>query len=103
MGIRKVLRVSNKECFVIKDLVRYYGIEGVEGETQEWLEQHVSTCESCQNWVNSQLEEDEPIGFEEISLAEDERKLIQRVQWTFRIGIGVILLLGAWVSFWLTL
>lgn len=93
--------MNKKKCFVIKDLIRFYGRDGLEGETKKWVDEHLVTCTDCQTWIDNIREDDREEKFEDISLTDKEKALIKRVQLIFKIGIGVILFLAVWVSIWL--
>lgn len=99
MAIRMVVWMNKKKCFVIKDLIKFYGREGLEGETEKWVEEHLLKCNECRLWVDNFREDNEE--FESISLTDKEKALIKRVQLIFKLGIGVIIFLAAWVSIWL--
>lgn len=93
--------MNKKKCFVIKDLISFYGKDGLEGETKEWVDEHLMSCSDCRTWVDTLKEDDGDEEFENIKLTDNEKALIKRVQLIFKIGIGVILFLAVWVSIWL--
>ncbi|SHJ53032.1 hypothetical protein [Paramaledivibacter caminithermalis] len=91
--------MNRKKCFVIKDLIKFYGKDGLEGETKKWVDDHLLTCSDCKSWMDTYKEDNED--FENISLTDKEKALIKRVKLVFKLGIGVIIFLAAWVSIWL--
>ncbi|WP_066497190.1 hypothetical protein [Abyssisolibacter fermentans] len=88
----------SKYCMMVRDLIDYYGIEGLEGETLAWVKGHISACDECKNYIPD--EKAKKLMTEVDVLSEKDKKLIKKVRLVFYLGcsfVGVFLL---WISLW---
>lgn len=121
--------MNNIECFIVRDLYKFYKDEEVEEETKLFIEEHILECQQCEKWIKEELttvleEETKEKQLEQQGklkqvnhnlykkeicekqhiinkISDEERKVIRNVQLIMIIGIALIGFLTAWISIWL--
>ncbi|WDV46854.1 hypothetical protein PV797_03940 [Clostridiaceae bacterium M8S5] len=88
----------NKYCMIVRDLIDYYGLEGLEGETLAYVKEHISACEECRNYIpNNKVKQ---LMTEDEALNKEDEKLLKKIRRLFYAGCIAVILFITWISVW---
>lgn len=88
----------NKKCMMVRDLLDYYGVEGLEGDSLEFVKEHLSTCQECRNYKPSINTID--LMRENEKISEDDKRVLKLVKMLFYTGSFITIVFILWISVW---